>query len=622
MKYIITFIVLFSLQLFAQPWDYNFGTGTGTFNTPSTFSETFLPTAPSGTARVYIGDAGGQFELSNPGIAGFGTGSELLGIASSGSSDGSINKFSIYDISSPTPTFYLRFSVRLDGGEAGSEWVLFLGKGSNPGHYYMNDVEYSSGDIFCGIRWEFTGTSAINTFVNINNSWGSSLPWGIVTGTNYVFEIFANNTGSAVSYIYGGSEQVAAYSYDLWIDGVKIRDDDSRGIFTQGREITSFLFMGRESTSNGATIYIDDIFYSNEIEDVTPGISGAIAGTVSVNGNGLGAVEVELTDADGLAIEGIDPIFTNGDGAYEFADLDPADYQVGIIVPLGYALDSLEVNPALVTVLPDETTIANFHLVEVALSNMARGRPYWKRQFSLHIRGRGWRARETEAELLSYIDGVHQYYTPHFDIFDGLTTFEEWKDVLRYRFHHSKKLERAKAQLAALVLNFTSLKISQNEIVTYDNRTAGDVLTYCSVLISNPDATDDELRLAKRLARKVNRHRMIGAGIVPESGILYKGMMENIDWNFGLPTEYTLSQNYPNPFNPSTTIQYQIPQSGNVTLKVYDVIGNEVALLVDEMKQQGNYQVSFDASALSSGIYIYRLIASDFVETKKMILLK
>ncbi|MBT8380208.1 MAG: T9SS type A sorting domain-containing protein [Ignavibacteria bacterium] len=166
------------------------------------------------------------------------------------------------------------------------------------------------------------------------------------------------------------------------------------------------------------------------------------------------------------------------------------------------------------------------------------------------------------------------------------------------------------------------MKISQNEIVTYDNRTAGDVLTYCSVLISNPDATRYELRLAKRLARKVNWHQMIGAGIVPDGGILYKGLMENIDWSFGSPTDYTLSQNYPNPFNPSTTIQYQIPQSGYVTLKVYDVLGNEVASLVDEMKQQGNYQVSFDASALSSGMYLYHLIANDFVQTKKMMLMK
>ena len=89
-----------------------------------------------------------------------------------------------------------------------------------------------------------------------------------------------------------------------------------------------------------------------------------------------------------------------------------------------------------------------------------------------------------------------------------------------------------------------------------------------------------------------------------------------------LPTKFSLEQNFPNPFNPMTTIRYQIPELSFVTLKVYDVIGNEVATLINEEKTVGNYQVEFDASSLSSGIYFYRLQAGEFVETKKMILMK
>ncbi len=88
------------------------------------------------------------------------------------------------------------------------------------------------------------------------------------------------------------------------------------------------------------------------------------------------------------------------------------------------------------------------------------------------------------------------------------------------------------------------------------------------------------------------------------------------------PTEFNLAQNYPNPFNPATTIQYSIPKASNVEVKVYDVLGNEVATLVDEYKESGRYEVNFDASKLSSGIYFYKLQAGSFVETKKMILLK
>ncbi len=85
---------------------------------------------------------------------------------------------------------------------------------------------------------------------------------------------------------------------------------------------------------------------------------------------------------------------------------------------------------------------------------------------------------------------------------------------------------------------------------------------------------------------------------------------------------YTLSQNYPNPFNPITTITYQIPQTDRVILKVYDVLGREIKTLVDEIKQPGRYEVEFNASGLSSGIYFYRIQAGSYSETKNMILLK
>ena len=85
---------------------------------------------------------------------------------------------------------------------------------------------------------------------------------------------------------------------------------------------------------------------------------------------------------------------------------------------------------------------------------------------------------------------------------------------------------------------------------------------------------------------------------------------------------YILYQNYPNPFNPSTTLKYQIPQNGFVTLKVYDILGKEVATLVNEVKTQGRYEVNFNASNLASGVYLYRLNVNDYVDVKKMILLK
>jgi hypothetical protein len=88
-----------------------------------------------------------------------------------------------------------------------------------------------------------------------------------------------------------------------------------------------------------------------------------------------------------------------------------------------------------------------------------------------------------------------------------------------------------------------------------------------------------------------------------------------------IPTDYSIS-NYPNPFNPTTTISYQLPQDGFVTLKVYDILGKEVATLVNENKNAGYYNVTFDASKLTSGIYIYRIRANNYVQSKKMMLVK
>jgi len=87
-------------------------------------------------------------------------------------------------------------------------------------------------------------------------------------------------------------------------------------------------------------------------------------------------------------------------------------------------------------------------------------------------------------------------------------------------------------------------------------------------------------------------------------------------------TEYNLYQNYPNPFNPITNIVYQIPKSGFVQLKVFDILGKEVAVLVNEVKPEGSYSVIFDASDLPSGIYIYSLRVNDFIQNNKMTLLK
>jgi len=89
-----------------------------------------------------------------------------------------------------------------------------------------------------------------------------------------------------------------------------------------------------------------------------------------------------------------------------------------------------------------------------------------------------------------------------------------------------------------------------------------------------------------------------------------------------LPRDFALLQNYPNPLNPTTTIRYELPRTGSVSLKVFDVLGREVRTLVDEVQDVGSKAIELDATGLASGVYFYRLIAGEFVATKKIILAK
>ncbi|MBK7632777.1 MAG: T9SS type A sorting domain-containing protein [Ignavibacteriales bacterium] len=104
--------------------------------------------------------------------------------------------------------------------------------------------------------------------------------------------------------------------------------------------------------------------------------------------------------------------------------------------------------------------------------------------------------------------------------------------------------------------------------------------------------------------------------------LVYVQTYTDVEDELSRPLTFNLEQNFPNPFNPVTTIKYQIPHRSNVSLKIYDIIGNEVADLINEEQEVGFYNIDFDASKFSSGVYFYRIQAGDFVQTRKMILLK
>jgi hypothetical protein len=131
-------------------------------------------------------------------------------------------------------------------------------------------------------------------------------------------------------------------------------------------------------------------------------------------------------------------------------------------------------------------------------------------------------------------------------------------------------------------------------------------------------AYDENSNMSEILQRKWINSAWVNTGKVLYTYIPVTSVSEELNYI----NSYSLSNNYPNPFNPMTSIQYVIGSRQFVSLKVYDVLGTEIETLVNEEKTAGSYAINWNAENLPSGVYFYSLQAGDFIQTKKMILLK
>ncbi|MDP2363169.1 MAG: T9SS type A sorting domain-containing protein [Ignavibacteria bacterium] len=175
------------------------------------------------------------------------------------------------------------------------------------------------------------------------------------------------------------------------------------------------------------------------------------------------------------------------------------------------------------------------------------------------------------------------------------------------------KAELVNALTDQVVGTFDNITYNQNNLEKYAN------IDY-EVDCSGITAGEYYLRLITNVNGNANYAL---ANIFNDNTVLAKKNYNKVNFKGSeIPTTYDLAQNFPNPLNPSTTIRYQIPQDEIVTLKIYDILGSEVAKLVNEEKVAGKYEVNINASALASGVYIYKIQAGSFINSKKMILLK
>lgn len=267
-KFGLLIFVLFSTLSFAQPWNYNFGTGTGSHT--SGISTTFLPTPETngGTAaRVRIGTGGGSFNLEDQTIS-FGSQSYLRGVAPTGTS---VNKFSIYDYT-PGKSFTIQFNVRFgasDGsntGAASGTWYFFAGDGTG----FSDNNGFTGAQVFTGIKWQFGASGEITTNVRVSGSWTATGITGtpFSQGNTYTVDIYGNNTTTTANYTYGTSQSVAANTMDIWVNGILVANDIGKALLADDFNIDSYMFYGENSTDNVANIFLDDIIYTNKIASV------------------------------------------------------------------------------------------------------------------------------------------------------------------------------------------------------------------------------------------------------------------------------------------------------------------------------------------------------------------
>jgi len=254
--------ILFIDSAYSQPWNYNFGSDTGTYSISNSASTTFLPFAPAGTSRVRVSNgAGGFFTLQYEPF--FGTSSHLR---ISASTTTSVNKFSVYDYTAGK-SFTLKFSMRLgdfDGssGVSSGIWSLFIGDGA----IYSDNNGFAGAQVFTGLRLTFS-SNTISTTVRTGSNWVTTGLSGtpFTQGTNYVVEIYGNNTTGTLYYNYNGTDSVAANKWDLWVNGTLLGNDLGKAQLPNNVNIDSWMFYGESSTGNAANIFLDDIDYHNDI---------------------------------------------------------------------------------------------------------------------------------------------------------------------------------------------------------------------------------------------------------------------------------------------------------------------------------------------------------------------
>ncbi|MBI3194081.1 MAG: T9SS type A sorting domain-containing protein [Ignavibacteriae bacterium] len=387
----------------------------------------------------------------------------------------------------------------------------------------------------------------------------------------------------------------------------------------------SHSIQGRVSATCTVTLSDDEV-EDDDDEDADDENEHHQQGHDSTIQSNLFGVRVDVFDASNGSL--IATTITDESGDFSFTDLNSGEYRVVLQTPLGYEPTSSEV---LLTLCCGNNGTANFELTCSATSGTPRSVGFWKHQFTVATGGKG-SAQIPSETLCGYLDIIQHHFTEQ-----SLNPVEVYQSplsnscaekltvgkVLLNTKGSVPKIVKAKQQLFALLLNIAAGFLHQQDVISDDGATVAQAITYCDQLI---DDAQGNYEIAKKIAEKLNDGETIEAGKIPLS-------IPNLRYKTGgqwteTPTSTLLHVNYPNPFNPTTNFGFRIADFGLVTLKVYNLLGQEVATVLNqEGMGAGEYEFPFVASHLPSGCYFYRLSVQNadgksFSDMKLMTLLK
>jgi methionine-rich copper-binding protein CopC len=356
---------------------------------------------------------------------------------------------------------------------------------------------------------------------------------------------------------------------------------------------------------------------------------GSIHGLVSVGATGLQGVYVDLLNFSGGSVM---RVTTDSNGYYMMPDLPSGHYIVDLTPPLGFGSIG---SPSILVTLAEIGIKVDFNLYNITTGSIA-DYWWWRSQVQAIRNDAPLDGGITNDDVDRFCASIYDHYYNRTDGFamriDGVTctgspagalTFDDvaniWFDII-----DGSNAARIRKHLLACLLNIASDRLSQRAVVSVDGATASQAITYLAGRYMGGAVDDGTIWYNLSL---IHTEVMIAAGVIPLStpNIMYKP--EEIDPINPVPNAFALLQNYPNPFNPTTTIKFSVPERTNVTISVYNLLGAEVTRLVDRGLSAGNYQVvwnglSKDGQSVSTGIYLYRIQAGNYSETRKMLLLK